>query len=214
MIVSMSIRVAIVEDHEPTRNLWSSLIGKAGGFEFTRAFGDAESALAALPALAPDVVLVDINLPGASGIECVRRLKPQMTATQFMMITVYEDADHVFKALASGATGYLLKSASPDEMLEAIRDVHAGASPMAGNIARKVVQSFYSKDATPSNEPALTVREREVLELLARGDLYKEIADTMGITVTTVASHIRHIYEKLHVSSRAQAVARYIKLPR
>jgi DNA-binding NarL/FixJ family response regulator len=210
----MTIRVAIVEDHDATRELWTTLIGKAEGFEFTRAFADAETAIANLPSIAPDVVLVDINLPGASGMECVRRLKPQMPGTQFMMITVYEDVDHVFEALASGATGYLLKSTSSSEMLDAIREVQAGGSPMAGNIARKVVQSFHSKDAPPSDEATLTAREREVLELLARGDLYKEIADTLGISVPTVSTHIRKIYEKLHVRSRAQAVARFIRLPR
>lgn len=210
----MSIRVAIVEDHRSTRELWTSLIGKADGFEFTRAFADAEAAITALPAIAPDVVLVDINLPGASGMECVRQLKPRMPGAQFMMITVYEDVDHVFEALAAGATGYLLKSASSSEMLDAIREVHAGGSPMAGNIARKVVQSFHSKNPAASDEATLTAREREVLELLARGDLYKEIADTLGISVPTVSTHIRRIYEKLHVRSRAQAVARFIKLPR
>jgi DNA-binding NarL/FixJ family response regulator len=138
-----------------------------------------------------------------------------MPGTQFMMITVYEDANHVFEALASGATGYLLKSASQAEMLDAIRSVQAGGSPMAGNIARKVVQSFHSTTSTPpSDESALTARERDVLELLAKGDLYKEIAETLGISVPTVSTHIRKIYEKLHVHSRAQAVARFIKLPR
>lgn len=210
----MNIRVAIVEDHPSTRGLWTSLIGKADGFEFTRAFGDAETAIANLPAVAPDVVLVDINLPGASGMECVRQLKPRMAGTQFMMITVYEDVDHVFQALEAGATGYLLKSTSASEILDAIREVHAGGSPMAGNIARKVVQSFHSKDAPASDEATLTPREREVLELLAKGDLYKEIADTLGISLPTVSTHIRKIYEKLHVRSRAQAVARFIRLPR
>ena len=210
----MSIRVAIIEDHPATRELWCSLIGGADGFELVKEFADAESAARELVAIAPDVVLVDINLPGASGIQLVRELQPRMGASQFMMITVYEDTDHVFEALASGATGYLIKNTPPEEILNAIREVHAGGSPMAGNIARKVVQSFHAPKPAATEATALTAREREVLDLLARGDLYKEIADTLGITVPTVSAHLRKIYEKLHVHSRSQAVALYIKLPR
>jgi len=153
-------------------------------------------------------------MPGMSGIECVRRLKPQMVDTQFVMLTVYEDPDHIFKALSSGASGYMLKRTPRAELLAAIKDVHAGGSPMSSNIARKIVQSFQRFNSTSSAEPDnLSPREREVLELLARGYLYKEIADLLHISVPTVNTHIRRIYEKLHVRSRSQAVAKFTHIP-
>jgi DNA-binding NarL/FixJ family response regulator len=157
---------------------------------------------------------MDINLPGMSGIECVRRLKPQMLGTQFMMLTVYEDPDHIFKALSSGASGYMLKRTPRAELLSAIKDVHAGGSPMSSNIARKIVQSFQRFNSVAPAEPDnLSPREREVLELLARGYLYKEIAESLHISVPTVNTHIRRIYEKLHVRSRSQAVAKFTHIP-
>jgi DNA-binding NarL/FixJ family response regulator len=172
-------------------------------------YGDAESALARLPVEQPAVVVVDINLPGMSGIECVRRLKPLLPKTQFVMVTVYEDADHIFNALAAGASGYLLKQTPRDELLAALQDVHAGGSPMTSNIARKVVQSFQRTGPYVDEAANLSPREREVLELLARGYLYKEISATLGISTPTVNTYIRRIYEKLHVRSRAQAVAKF-----
>jgi DNA-binding NarL/FixJ family response regulator len=211
----MTISVALVEDHAVTRELWAEALDAADGFHCAGQFGDAESAMVAMPALQPDVVLMDINLPGSSGVECVRTLKPRMPGTQFVMITVYEDANHIFEALAAGATGYLLKSTMPHELLEAVREVRAGGSPMASNIARKVVASFQSQNApSTAEESSLTAREREVLDWLVKGYLYKEIGDALGISVPTVSSHIQKIYEKLHVRSRAQAVARYVNLPR
>jgi len=165
-----------------------------------------------LQAEKPSVVLMDINLPGMSGIECVRQLKPQLPDTQFVMLTVYEDTDHIFDALAVGASGYLLKQTPRVELLTALKEVHAGGSPMTSNIARKVVQSFLrSAPQTDETDESviLSPREREVLELLACGYLYKEIADNLGITVATVVTYIRRIYEKMHVRSRAQAVAKY-----
>ena len=176
--------------------------------------GSAESALAALPSAKPEVVLMDINLPGLNGIECVRQLKPLLPVTQFLMLTVYEDADHIFNALMVGATGYLLKQTPRNELLAALKQVHEGGSPMTSNIARKVVQSFQRQSpAGDTDDVELSPREAEVLELLARGYLYKEIAEALAISLPTVNTYIRRIYEKLHVRSRAQAVAKYAHIP-
>jgi DNA-binding NarL/FixJ family response regulator len=209
----MNIVVSIVEDDAPARSILADWIQRAPGFRCASQYGNGEAALAALPAEKPKVVLMDINLPGMSGIECVRRLKPLLPGTQFVMLTVYEDADHIYNALAAGASGYLLKRVSRGELLEALQDVHAGGSPMSSNIARKVVQSF-QRPALPSSEAVeLSPREREVLELLARGYLYKEIAESLQIGGPTVNTYIRRIYEKLHVRSRSQAVAKFTNVP-
>ena len=208
------ITVSIVEDDASVRSLLSEWIRGAAGFECVGVHENAEVALVALPQEKPAVVLMDINMPGISGIECVRRLKPQMLDTQFMMLTVYEDPDHIFKALSSGASGYLLKRTPKAELLAAVKDLCAGGSPMSSNIARKIVQSFqrFNSDL-PSGADNLSPREREVLELLARGHLYKEIADLLKISVPTVNTHIHRIYEKLHVRSRSQAIAKFTHLP-
>ena len=163
----MPIAVSIVEDDPQARKIFADWIGRASGFRLAGDWGDAERALEALPAKKPDVVLMDINLPGMSGVEAVRRLKPLVPDTQFVMLTVYEDADHIYDALAAGATGYLLKQIPRAELLAALEDVHHGGSPMTSNIARKVVQSF--KQAEVPNGQELSPREQEVLELLARG---------------------------------------------
>jgi DNA-binding NarL/FixJ family response regulator len=210
----VSISVCIIEDDAPAREILANWIRRAEGFRCVGEHGSAESALAGLPQEKPGVVLADINLPGMNGIECVRRLKPLLPDTQFVMLTVYEDADHIFDALKAGASGYLLKQTPRHELLAALKQVHAGGSPMTSNIARKVVQSFQQPSQSPPAEAAdLSAREREVLELLARGYLYKEIADTLNISLPTVNTYIRRIYEKLHVRSRAQAVARYAHFP-
>jgi DNA-binding NarL/FixJ family response regulator len=206
---NVSIAVSIIEDDEPAREIFSDWIRRAHGFRYVSQYENAESALVKLPGEKPVVALVDINLPGMNGIECVRRLKPLMPDTQFVMLTVYEDADHIFDALAVGASGYLLKQTPRDELLAALKDVHVGGSPMTSNIARKVVQSFQRAGAHTDESANLSTREREVLELLARGYLYKEISESLGISVATVNTYIRRIYEKLHVRSRAQAVAKY-----
>ena len=205
----VSTTVSIVEDDAPAREVLAEWIRHAPDFRYLSQFGSGESALAKLPQEKPSVVLMDINLPGMSGIECVRQLKPQLPDTQFVMLTVYEDTDHIFDALAVGASGYLLKQTPRDELLTALKNVHAGGSPMTSNIARKVVQSFLRPTPQVDESVNLSPREREVLELLACGYLYKEIADNLGITVATVVTYIRRIYEKLHVRSRAQAVAKY-----
>jgi DNA-binding NarL/FixJ family response regulator len=211
---SVSIAVAIVEDDVPAREILAGWIRNAPGFRCVGEFDDAETALAKLPIEKPSVVLFDINLPGMNGIECVRRLKPRLPDTQFVMVTVYEDANHIFNALSAGASGYLLKQTRRNELIEALKDVHAGGSPMSSQIARKVVQNFYRSETRTDGEAVeLSPREREVLELLARGYLYKEIAEMLKISVQTVNTYIRRIYEKLHVRSRAQAVAKYTHLP-
>ena len=209
----VSITISIVEDDAPVRGVLTEWIRGADGFKCVGVHENAEAAVAALPQEKPSVVLMDINMPGMSGIECVRRLKPQMPGTQFMMLTVYEDPDHIFKALSSGASGYLLKRTPRSELLAAVMDVHAGGSPMSSNIARKIVQSFQRFNTSPTETDNLSPREREVLELLARGYLYKEIAEALHISVPTVNTHIRRIYEKLHVRSRSQAVAKFTHLP-
>ena len=211
----LSIGVAIVEDDVPAREIIAGWIRGAEGFKVVGEYDDAESAIADLPQRKPSVVLFDINLPGMNGIECVRKLKPRLPDTQFLMVTVYEDANHIFDALAVGASGYLLKQTRRNELLEALRDVHAGGSPMSSQIARKVVQSFRRNETSGADGEGaeLSTREREVLELLARGYLYKEIAEQLKISVQTVNTYIRRIYEKLHVRSRSQAVAKYAHLP-
>ena len=177
-------------------------------------FSNVESALANLPRDRPDVVLVDINLSGQSGITCVRQLKPVIPQTQFMMLTVFEDGDHIFDALTAGASGYLLKRTPREELLAAIQQVHAGGSPMSSYIARKVVQWFQKKPSAVRNAPEeLSAREREILRLLARGFAYKEMAEALGISIGTINTHIRRIYQKLHVSSRGEAVALFAPFP-
>ena len=208
----MPIRVSIIEDDAPAREILADWIAHAEGFQFVSGFGSAEDGLAELPRQKPDVVLMDIKLPGMNGVDCVRQLKPQLPQTQFVMHTVYEDSNHIFNALQSGATGYLLKQSAHDELLAALKYVHAGGSPMTSYIARRVAQCFPNTAAqseTDDNQ-SLSPREREVLDMLARGFLYKEIAEALSISVRTVDTYIRRIYEKLHVRSRSQAVAKYV----
>ncbi len=211
---SPPIKVSIVEDDAAVRAMLCKWIRQADGFQCLADFENAETAVAAMPRDAPDVALVDINLPGISGIECVLRLKFRLPHTQFVIITGYEDADHILAALAAGATGYLLKRTRRAELLTALREVHAGGSPMSSNIARKIVQSFQRISPKPNQAEGLSPRESDVLELLARGYLYKEVAEIIGISLTTVKTYIHRICEKLHVHSRAEAVAHYANLPR
>lgn len=209
----MAIAVSIVEDDAQARKILAGWVTHAPGFCLSGDWGDAETAVAALPQKHPDVVLMDINLPGISGVEAVKKLKTILPQTQFVMLTVYEDADHIYNALAAGATGYLLKETPRQELLKAIEEVHRGGSPMTSNIARKVVQSFgQSRASTSAAGDDLSPREQEVLDLLARGYLYKEIAERLNISVPTVNTYVRRVYEKLHVRSRAQAVAKYAHL--
>ncbi|HWH70921.1 MAG TPA: response regulator transcription factor [Candidatus Sulfotelmatobacter sp.] len=208
----MAIAVSIVEDDAQARHILAGWINRANGFRLASEWGDAESALQPLVEHKPDVVLMDINLPGISGVEAVRKLKPALPETQFVMLTVYEDADYIYNALAAGASGYLLKQTPREELLRALEDVHRGGSPMTSNIARKVVQSFRQTPALVPSGEELSPREQEVLDLLARGYLYKEIAERLNISIPTVNTYVRRMYEKLHVRSRAQAVAKYAHL--
>jgi DNA-binding NarL/FixJ family response regulator len=207
------IKVAVVEDDVSVRRILCEWICQSPGFIALDDHGDAESAISAFAREAPHVALLDINLPGMSGIECVRHLKPRHPATQFVMLTVYDDANHIFDALAAGATGYMVKRTPRDLLLAAVREVFAGGSPMSNDIARKVVKSFQLSRPKEKAAEGLSPREEEVLGLLARGYLYKEISESIGISLPTVSTYIRRIYEKLHVHSRAQAVAVYSDLP-
>jgi DNA-binding NarL/FixJ family response regulator len=213
----MSIAVSIVEDDPQVRSSLAKLIDSSPGFRCLSRHGSAEEALKEIPKVQPQVVLMDINLPGLNGVECVRRLKPQLPGTQMIMLTVYQNTEHIFNALQAGATGYMLKQTPPAELLAAIKEVHAGGSPMSSHIARKIVQSFQQPAPVAATADAnLSPREAEVLDLLAKGFLYKEIADQMKVSYATVHTHIRHIYEKLHVRSRTEAVAKHLaqKSPR
>jgi DNA-binding NarL/FixJ family response regulator len=207
------IRVAIVEDDDELRQNLAEFLWRGADLEVAGAFGDAETALEKLPSLKPAVVLMDINLPGLDGIQCVQRLKQTLPETQFMMLTVYEDNDRLFRSLASGASGYLLKRASPAEIVNAVRDLHAGGSPMTPQIARRVVQHYQQAvaDATPAEGLGeLSSHQLAFLEQLAKGYRYKEIADNLGISMEGVRSYVRRIYEKLHVHSRTEAVVKFL----
>jgi DNA-binding NarL/FixJ family response regulator len=211
----LNISVSIIEDDSELRHILTGWLSQADGFRCLSQYSNAESALTRLPKDKPDVVLADINLSGLSGIDCVRQLKPVMTGTQFLMLTVFEDGDHIFDALTAGASGYLLKRTPRDELLSSIKQVHEGGSPMTSYIARKVVLWFQQKQSSaPKRQPEeLSVREREILRLLARGYAYKEMADTLGISMGTINTHIYRIYQKLHVRSRGEAVALFAPFP-
>lgn len=200
--------MAIIEDDARTRQLVSELLDQAPGIACVAQFSSAEAALETLPGLRPDIVISDINLPGISGIACVRHLKPKIQNTHFIMLTVYDDADVIFEALSAGAVGFLLKRAISAELEHAVRDVLAGGSPMSSSVARKVVRSFQTPRTVAPEIEQLSERERQVLDLLAKGQFYKEIADNLAIAQNTVHSYIRRIYEKLHVRSRMEAVAK------
>ena len=204
------IRVAIVEDDAWLRDNLVSEIGNTAGYSCLGAYATAEAALQAIPALCPDVVLMDINLPGMDGVQCVRRLKERCPEIQFLMLTVYEESESIFNSLLAGARGYLLKRTPMGEVLEAIRQVQEGGAPMSDHIARKVVQYFNHKGARGSALEALAPREAQVLEKLAGGASYKEVADQLSLSIDTVRMNVRHIYHKLHVHSRGEAVAKYL----
>jgi DNA-binding NarL/FixJ family response regulator len=204
------ITVSIVDDEKGLRQSIATFVNGAPGFKCVSAYSSAEAALKGLPVDKPDVVLMDINLGGMNGIECVERLKAGAPDMQVLMLTVYEDTDQIFKALEAGATGYLLKRSSPTMLLQAIREVHAGGSPMSTSIARKVVASFQKSKQSATKETHLSPREEDVLNCLAKGLTYKQIADQLEISIDTIRTYLRRIYEKLHVQSRTEAVAKYL----
>ena len=207
----MPTHVSIVEDNEQLRNTLARVLNRAEGFRCVSHYGSAEAALEGLPKDKPEVVLMDINLPGLNGVECVRKLKQVAPQIQIVMLTVYEDTDNIFNALAVGASGYMLKRTPQAELLEAIRDVHRGGSPMTTHIARKVVQSFQRSQASAAQTDSLSEREQQVLELLSQGLIYKEISEKLGISYETVHTYIRRIYEKLQVRTRTEAVAKFLQ---
>jgi DNA-binding NarL/FixJ family response regulator len=207
----MATTVSIVEDNEQLRGTLARLIDREEGFQCVSQYGTAEAALEGLPKEPANVVLMDINLPGINGVECVRRLKQLTPQTQVVMLTAYEDTENIFNALAAGAAGYLLKRAPRAELLDALREVVRGGSPMTTHIARKVVQSFQKAGASPQPTENLSPREQEVLDCLSQGFLYKEIAEKLNISYETVHTYIRRIYEKLQVRTRTEAVAKFLR---
>ncbi|MDX9846624.1 MAG: response regulator transcription factor [Tenuifilaceae bacterium] len=201
------IRVAIVEDNQEICTGISSLLNLTEGYECVAAFSNAEDAIITIPTIQPDVALIDINLPGKNGIELIGELKPLNPNIQFVVFTVFEDTDRIFAALKAGASGYLLKSSSPQKIIEAIAEVNQGGSPMSGSIARKVISTFYpTPQANDENSPKLSTREHEILTLLSKGFRYKEIAYKLNISTETVRTHIRNIYQKLQVESSIEAI--------
>ena len=207
----MSTMVGIVEDDAVLRKTLVRLVGETRGFRCAAACATGEEALQKLPPLKPEVVLMDLNLPQMSGTECIRKLKELLPATQVIVLTVYEDSEHIFRALKAGASGYLLKRSEPEDILEAIHNAREGGAPMSSQIARRVVHSFHEPTPVGLDTTALTERETEILALLSKGFANKEIADQLGISVPTVRTHLRHIYEKLHVRSRSEAIVKYLQ---
>ncbi|MDB6122273.1 MAG: Two component transcriptional regulator, LuxR family [Pedosphaera sp.] len=205
----MQIKVAIVDDDKDMRTSLATLIRRTASLQLLGNYANGEIALEEIPRQPPDVVLMDINMPGMAGIECVRQLKAIVPAVQVLMLTVYEDSDSLFNSLKAGASGYLLKRTSSSKLLEAVRDVHAGGSPMSPQLARRVVQ-FFSKPQGESQITHLSPGEREFLQLLTKGYVYKEIAEQMNISTDTVRYYVRTVYEKLHVHSRTEAVVKFL----
>ena len=203
-------KVALVEDSVPMRRNLERMLRRAPGVRCVCACGTAEEALEQIPRTQPDVVLMDINLPGASGVDCTARLRLQMPTVQVIMLTVYEDTTSIFSALKAGACGYLLKRSSPSQILDAVTTVRSGGAPMTSEIARKIVMTFQSPLPSAASAATLSARELEILELLSQGKVSKEIADQLLISYHTVRVHLKHIYEKLHVRSQAEAMVKYM----
>ncbi|TAL46807.1 MAG: response regulator transcription factor [Chitinophagaceae bacterium] len=201
----MPVKICIVEDIKEVREGMASLLSLDSRFEMLAAWSDAETAIDELPAWQPDIVIMDINLPGLSGIECLKKAKALCPKTQFIMFTIYENDEKVFEALAAGANGYLLKKTSLSKIVESLIDLHEGGAPMSNQIARKVIERMHSNENTEGIQ-VLSSRENEVLQLLAKGLLYKEIAEKLSITPGTVGQHVHKIYEKLHVQNRTEAI--------
>jgi DNA-binding NarL/FixJ family response regulator len=199
------IKICLVEDLEEVRNGMAGLLTLDERFELLATFADAEKAAEGLPAWQPDIIIMDINLPGMNGIECIKKVKQLCTQSQFMMFTIYEDDEKVFEALAAGASGYLLKKTPFVKIADGLVELHSGGSPMSTQIARKVIKRFQNNEAKQQVE-TLSSRENEILQYLAKGLLYKEIGAQLSISTDTVRQHIHHIYEKLHVQNRTEAL--------
>jgi DNA-binding NarL/FixJ family response regulator len=206
----MPITVSIVEDNPGMREGFVALLNQAPGLRCLSSYATGEAAVAGIPTDKPEVALVDVNLPGMNGIECVAKLKVQLPALMVLMLTRYEQSDLIFNSIRAGASGYLLKNTPPQELIQAIEQVHAGGAPMSMQIARKVVDHFRQIQKPASDVEKLTPREQEILELLSQGCYYKEISDSLNISVNTVRTHLQHIYVKLHVQSRTEAVLKFL----
>jgi DNA-binding NarL/FixJ family response regulator len=204
-----AIDVALIEDREEIRSQLAHTIGRSPFLRLTQAYPDAESALADLPSHRPDVVLVDINLPGLDGIECVRQLKPKIPEAQFVMLTIYEDGARLFQSLMAGASGYLLKRTPADKLIASIQEVHEGGVPMTPEMARRVIRHFQETPQPQRQLQGLTPREREVLQQLGKGFRYKEIEDNLRMSAGTLRTYVASIYKKLHVHSRTEALIKY-----
>ncbi|MBM3855439.1 MAG: response regulator transcription factor [Verrucomicrobia bacterium] len=207
----MRAGVAIVEDDRAVRENLATLIRTDERLRPLGAFASAEEALREIPGLAPDLVVMDINLPRMNGIECVARLKLQLPRLLVLMLTVYEDDDSIFRALKAGANGYLVKRDAAEKLLEALQEVQHGGAPMSAHIARQVVQFFHRSEAPATEAERLSPREVEILDLLVQGLVLKEVAEQLGIGLETVRTHVNHIYQKLHVRSRTEAVVKYLR---
>jgi DNA-binding NarL/FixJ family response regulator len=205
------ISVAIVEDDKEIRDWVTAVVKSSDDFHVVAVFPDAESCLKQFAEIFPEIVIMDIQLPGMSGIDCVRTLKPQRPEVQFIMFTVFEEDNKVFESLRAGATGYILKNYPPDKIIEALHDLYKGGSPMSSTIARKIITTFNPSTEKDSEYNKLSKREKELLTLLSKGYRYKEIADQLSISIETVRTHIRNIYEKLHVQSRTEAINKIYK---
>jgi DNA-binding NarL/FixJ family response regulator len=206
------ISVSIVDDEDNLRQSIAAFVNGSPGFRCVSTYASGEAALASLPKEWPEVILMDINMSGMSGIECVRRLKAMKPEVQIVMLTVYEDATQIFMALAAGASGYMLKRLTPAKLLEAIQDVHEGGSPMSYSIARKVLASFKKPGPSEVEKNGLSPRQHTVLDCLAKGLTYKQTAEKLNVSIDSVRTYVRRIYEKLHVHSRTEAVAKYSRL--
>lgn len=201
--------IALVEDDLLLRDQLIKILNDASDLEVLLAVSSGEEALEKIPAHSPDVILLDINLPGKSGIECIRELKKKCPSTEIIMLTAYEEEDNIFNALREGASGYLLKTSSPEELFDAIRDVYSGGAPFSSHIARKVAQYFRQDREVVEENESLSPREREVLSLLSSGYIYKEVADQLNITVETVRTYVKRICAKLHVRSKVEAILKF-----
>jgi DNA-binding NarL/FixJ family response regulator len=204
----MSIAISIVEDQDEMRESLVEWLANAPGLRCVGAHANAQEALRGIPVEKPDVVLMDINLPGMNGIQCVSRLKERLPKTQVLMLTTYDESDLIFDSLRAGANGYLLKNMPREELVQAVEQVHAGGAPMSLQIARRVINFFHENKKPDTDLEQLTAREQDILRLLAKGHLYKEIADQLSISMSTVRTHVSAVYEKLHVHSRTEATVK------
>ena len=206
----MAIRVVIVEDNRGLRDSFALLLNRSAGMRCVSTYATAEAALCDIPLQKPDVALIDIHLPGMDGIQCVAGLRQQLPSLAMLMLTRYEQSDLVFNSIRAGASGYLLKNTEPDQLIQAIEQLHAGGAPMSMPIARKVVEHFHQLETAEAGVDRLSPREKEILELVAAGRLYKEIVDRLDISLSTVRTHLKRIYEKLHVQNRTEATAKFL----